>query len=251
MRMTAAAAIGALILAAGAAPAFAGGYWDGGIVQGGPAVESRPAYADQCCPCGCPRVREDDGDRERRGWSDARDYGEARAWSDERDFDSGWRDDDATYEDRDEDDYGPADYSDSGYGVGPAEFYDYYGGGGGGGGGFAGAGAFSGAGAFANVGVDVSLRDHFHDHFHDHDMFHDHDRSHFHDHDHDMSHHDHHMAYAPQMSPMGGHGYAPHVWGAMQPHAGGQVHMMGGHVGGFSHPAMHSGGMHGGGGRRR
>ena len=68
MKTTAAAAIGALILAASVAPAFAGGYWDGGIVQSGPAG-GPPAYGDRNCPCYCPRDRQDD----------RRDYGDERA----------------------------------------------------------------------------------------------------------------------------------------------------------------------------
>jgi len=244
MKMTAAAAIGALILAASAAPALAGGYWDGGVVQGGQAEAPGPAYADRDCPCNCPPDRDGRGWREQRRWGDRGDnrYGDDRGWSDrgqyysedrgevdERVYDSGWQDQDAY----DDEDYAPAEYFDSGYGVGPDVFIDE--GGGGGDVGFAGAGAFAGADAFADVGVDVDIRDRFHDHFRDHD------------HDH----HDHHM-----YPPMHDHQYPqhpgyPHAWGSMQPM---QPHMMSGwgHMGGVGHVAMAHGGMvmHGGGRRR-
>ncbi|MEJ0066989.1 MAG: hypothetical protein WDM85_17550 [Caulobacteraceae bacterium] len=136
MKLTAAAAIGALILAASAVPAVACGYWDGGIVQSGPPGGPPPDYAGRDCPCYCPG-RQDYGDRrdhrgdDRQGWRDRRDwsasdrefgegreFGDGRGWIDERGYDSGWRDDGADYDGGD--DYGPADYSDGGdYDVGP------------------------------------------------------------------------------------------------------------------------------------
>ena len=97
MKMTAAAAIGALILAASAVPALAGGYWDGGIVQSGPPgapIGGPPRYSDPNCPCYCPSDRQDDrargddrsGWRDQRGWSaserdDAQTWGDGRGWS--------------------------------------------------------------------------------------------------------------------------------------------------------------------------
>jgi hypothetical protein len=149
MKMTAAGALCALILAASAAPALAGGYWDGGIQSGPPGAAT--LRWDRNCPCDCPPVRQDYGER--------RD--DRRAWSDQREDDSDWRDDGARYEE----DYGPADYSDDGYGVGPAYIIDEDGGGGG----------FANAEAFAGGGADFELRDGFGDHFRDRDHFRDHD----------------------------------------------------------------------------
>jgi hypothetical protein len=233
MKMRAAAAIGALILAASAAPAVAGGYWDGGIVRGGPVEGPPPGYSVRDCPCYCPRDREDVGDRwgdDRRGWSDERDWsasdGDGRGWSDG--YDSGWQGD-GDYEDED---YAPADYSDNGYGVGPEYVIDE-----GGGGGF--------AGGFANVGLDFDFRDGFRDHFRDRDRFREDDRFHDHDtfrHDHQMMRHDDHQL--PQHS-----GY-PHMgsWGSMQH----PTHMIGSYGHAVSRPAMHGGTViHGGGGRHR
>ncbi len=219
MKLTAAAALGALILAASAAPAIAGGYWDGGIVQSGPSEGPPPGYAGRDCPCYCPPAGE--------GYGDQRD--DRRGWSEEQDYDSGWRDDGARYDDQDEEgDYAPADYSYSGYDVGPEYVIDAGGGGAG----------FVGAGGFAGGGVDFVFGDRFRDHFHDQDHFR------FRDHDHDM-HHDH---YPPHMVRRDDHPYPqhsgnPHMgsWGSMQSHP---THMIGsyGHTGGYGHPAMHGGG---------
>src|SRR5580658_7795638 len=126
MKLTAAAAIGALILAASAAPAVAGGYWDGGIVQSGQGDGPPPVYADRNCPCYCPSGRDEHGrgpreaqrwgDRDGgdRGWSnqeryysDDRDEGDARYYSDEQVYDSGWQDRDV----QDEGDYQDEDYA--------------------------------------------------------------------------------------------------------------------------------------------
>jgi hypothetical protein len=238
MKLTAAAAIGALILAASAAPAIAGGYWDGGIVQGGQAADP-PAHWDRDCPCYCPRDRDDySGRREERGDRDEY-YGSDRGWSDERVYDSGWQD-----QGQDEG-YVPDASSDNGYGVGPDGFIDD----GGSSGVFVvgGGSAFADANAFGNVGVDFDFRDRFRDHdrFHDRD-FHDrdfHDRDMSRDHDRRMFDRDDHLHVTPQ------HGYQ-HMgaWGG----ASMPMHMAGGHMSGFSHTAMHGGAvMHGGGGRRR
>jgi hypothetical protein len=216
MKMTAAAAIGALILAASAAPALAGGYWDGGIVHGGQAADPSPARGDRDCPCYCPRDRADYGDR--------RD--DRRAWSDQRDWSVSDRDD-ADQQGYDDEDYAPADYSDDSYDSGSGYVIDS-----GGSGGFVGAGGF--------VGVDIG----FHDRFRDHDQFREHDRFH----EHDMR-HDH---YPPHMMQHDDHPYPQHTgyphmgsWGSIQPHP---THMIGsyGHTGGYGHPAAH-----GGGGRHR
>ena len=226
MKMTAAAAIGALILAASAAPAFAGGYWDGGVARPGPAAASRPAHADPDCPCARAEDRQDYGDdrggwRDQRDWSGSeRDYGDERGWSDERDFDSGWRDDGARYDD--EDDYAPADAPDDFYDAGPGYHLDEGGAGGGG---------FVGNGAFVGLGFD------FRDRFRGRDQFRDHD--HFSDHDHHAAHshviQQDHQTY-PQHSGS---------WSPTQPHYAPRSHAQG-----YAHPAMH-GGMARGGGRRR
>jgi hypothetical protein len=192
MKMTAAAAIGALILAASAAPALAGGYWDGDIVQGGQAADPPRARGDRDCPCYCPRDRADYGARQ----------DDRRVWNDQREDDSAWRDDSARYQDQDEEDYAPADYSDDGYGVGPEYVIDAGGGGSG----------FVGGGAFAGGGVDIEFNDRFRDHFDDHDRFRDHDH-HMQPH---MMRHDDHPPY-PQHQ-----GSQPHMgaWG----HTGGYGH---------------------------
>jgi hypothetical protein len=201
MNLTAAAALGALILAASGAPAMAGGYWDGGIVHSDQGDEP-PAYSDRDCPCYCPSDRQEHGrgherrwgDSDQRGWSE-RDYGDDRAGerydSDERVYDSGWQDQ-GDYQDQGEDqdqDYGPAGYSDYGYDVGPEGFVDE------------GAGGEGFAGAFANVGVDVDIRD----------------RERFGDHDHEMMRHDHHVQpYPPRMMHHEDHQYPQHQ--GYQPH---------------------------------
>jgi hypothetical protein len=242
MTRTVAAAIGALILAASAAPAaFAGGYWDGGIVQGGQAADS-PAYGDRDCPCYCPsdRDRHDqrwgERDRDDRSWSDRdRDYGDdnARSWSDQRGYDSGWQGDDAYQDDSDyqDQDTAPAEYADDGYGVGPDAYYDE----GGGGGGFVGGGSFVDAGAFADIDVDINARDRFRDRFHERDM-----------------HDDHHMQpYPPHMMQHDNRPYSPqHTSGwstPMQPYHSMQPHYsMAPRV--YSHPIAVR--RSGGGGRR-
>jgi hypothetical protein len=249
MKLTATAALGALILAASAAPAFAGGYWDGGIVQSGQGGDPQPGYYDRDCPCYCPSDRQGHdqrwGDADDRGWSGGnryyrndRDTGDVRYSSDERVYDSGWQDQDAYQDQGDyqDEDNAPADYSDSGYEVGPYGYYDDAGGGG-----------FAGGSAFANVGVDLDFSDRFRDRdrFHDHDQFHDHDMMHHDDHQHMMMHHE--DRYPQHQS------YQPHMgqWGSpMQPYHQMQPHYsMAPRVSGYSHPmAMHRSG---GGGRRR
>jgi hypothetical protein len=242
MKLTATAALGALILAASAAPAFAGGYWDGGIVQSGQGGDAQPGYYDRDCPCYCPSDRQEHRREWRReqGWgdrdrydSDDRDGGDARYSSDERVYDSGWQDQDG-YQDQGDDqdqDYAPAEYSDSGYDVGPYGYYDEASGGGGGDG-------FVGGGAFANVGIDLDINDR--ERFRDHERFHDHDMMHHDDHQHMMMHHEDHPY--PQHQ-----GYQPRMgqWGSpMQPH-----YSMAPRTSGYSHPvAVHRSG---GGGRRR
>ena len=233
MKITAAAAIGALILAASAVPALAGGYWDGGIVQSGP-PGGPPGY--------CPPARQDYSDDDRRGWRDesgwsASERGDGRSWDDERyrgdesdwsdqqDDDSGWRDG-ADFDDAD--DYAPAEYSDGGfYDVGPSYVVD-----GGGAGGFVNSGPF--------IGLGFDFRDRGRDHFRDHDRFRDHD--HFSD-------RDRHAAYSHVMQ-RDHQSYPQHTggWGPMQPHQPMQgyhpTHMIAsyGHTGGYGHPAAHSGG---------
>ena len=204
MKMTAAAAIGALILAASAAPALAGGYWDGGIVQGGQGADPPPARSDRDCPCYCPRDRADYGQRQ----------DDRRVWSDQRDW-SASDGDDADQRGYDDEDYGPAEYSDDGYYEGPGYVVDS-----GGSGGFVGAGGF--------VGVDIG----FHDRFHDHDQF----RDHYHSPPHMMQRDDHQYPQHAGYPRMG-------AWGSMQPHP---THMIGsyGHAGGYGHPATHGGGHH-------
>jgi hypothetical protein len=251
MKLTATAALGALILAASAAPAFAAGYWDGGIVQSGQGSDAQPSYSDRDCPCYCPSDRQSQGRdwREEQRWSDRdryqgddRESGDERYSSNERVYDSGWQDQGA-YQDQQDDqdqDYAPAEYSDSGYGVGPDGYYDEAGGGS--------AGAIAGADGFANVGIDVDINDRFRDrdHFHDQERFHDHDMMHHDDHQHMMMHHqDHpypqHQSYQPHMGQWGSPMQPYHQ---MQPHYG-----MAPRMSGYSHPmAMHRSG---GGGRRR
>jgi hypothetical protein len=244
MKLTAAAAIGALILAASAAPALAGGYWDGGIVQGGQAADPPPAHWDRDCPCYCPRDRQDYGDwREERG-DGGQYYGREGGWGDERVYDSGWQDQGPN------EDYIPDAYSDNGYGVGPDGFIDE--------GNSGGVFVVGGGSAFSDANVDFDFRDRFRDHdrFRDRDLFRDHDRFRDHDfrdrdfhdrdigrdHDRGVFDRDDHMHMTPQ------HGFQ-HMgaWGG----ASMPMHMTGAHMGGFSHPTMHGGAvMHGGGGRR-
>ena len=135
MKTTALAAIGALMLAAGGAPAMAGGYWDGGIVhEGPPPAESRWDAGD----CGCRHARHQE--REWRG-----------------------REDDRRYE---EDEVAlPYEFFEGGGGVGPDTFVDEAGGGG-----FAVVGGFADASAFASASVNVAFRERMH--HHDHDMMH-------------------------------------------------------------------------------
>ena len=216
MTFRATAAIGALILAASAAPAVAGGYWDGGIVQSGPAYG---AAQDQQwnCPCNCPPVREDrfgGGWRDERGWSE--DQG------DQRYYQSRSIQEDTDQQDYDQQDYDrtPQDYSD--YGVGPGYAVEESAGGGGGGGegfGFAGAGAFAGANASADVDVDVDIRDRDH---RGHDMMH-------------------HMPYPPRMmQPYPHQPYPPQHMGGWGPMPGN--HPMQPHYGPSGRPMMHGGG---------
>jgi hypothetical protein len=208
MKMTAAAALGALILATYAVPALAGGYWDGGIVQSGPSGADR---GDQC-PCYCPRDREDYGARQedQRGWSDRReDRGryEARNYGDQdygdQDYgDQGYGDQgygDQAYDDQDYDDqadYGPSGYADEGYGAGPGYVVDEDGG-------------------FAGGGVNLVFGDRFRDRGRFNDRFG--DRGHAH------------MLRRDDRPPAQQQGYAPHM-GAWS------------HAGGYSRPAAHSGG---------
>jgi hypothetical protein len=159
MKLTAAAAIGALILAASAGPAFAG-YWDGAIVPTGPSNVPPPA-ADPCggggCPCNCAPAPLDRYGGE--GWEDSagRRGGDWRA-------DQNWSEDDngpgSAYQDEA---YGeaPAEYLGGDYGVGPAYVVEESGGGGGGFG-FARADAFANASAFAVVDVDIHDGHHHH-----------------------------------------------------------------------------------------
>jgi hypothetical protein len=246
---TAAAAIGALILAAGAGPAMAGGYWDGGIVhEGGGEAGQR---WDESCHCYCPDAQRDDGWREHASRGDEQRWarnddrsGDDWRGDDWRGDDRGWRDEESWREEGpadEEETYTPTEFYEGEGGVGPNTFIDE---GGGGGGGFAGANGIAVASAFADasasVDVNVDIRER---------------ERRQHDHNHMMQpyppmHHDHQMQpYPPMhnqpMPPM--HGYQPMP--SMKGWGGGMGGMSSswGHMGGYHAPMV----MHRSGGGRR
>jgi hypothetical protein len=172
MKSMAGAALGALILFAGAAPAFAGGYWDAGNLPDPPGAAGPSCNVDRPCPPPpCPQEQRSAWrERDQRGgdhaWSRDSGWSEDSGWRVERDQrDSGWDENRDGYDD--EGAVIPSEFFDNGGGVGPDTFVDY---GGGGGGGSAGAGAFAGADAFAgasaSASVDVNIGFHGHDHGH-------------------------------------------------------------------------------------
>jgi hypothetical protein len=125
MKTLAGAALGALILMAGASPALAGGYWDG---DGMPYENG--AQCERDCPP-CPGWRDED-------WRGDRDADRDEGWREES-----WREDGGRVER--EHVLLPAELFEGGGGVGPDTFIDE----GGGGGGFVGGAAFGSASAFA------------------------------------------------------------------------------------------------------
>jgi len=191
------AAVGALILALGAGPALAGGYWDAGYPSAGDA--SPDAYhhdgdCDRPCPP-CPDERElgwRDGRGDREGW-------EHEGWEHDGWERDGWERDGWREHGRQADEvFVPAEFFEGGGGVGPDVFIEDSGGGGG----VVDEGAFAGAGAFASASASASARVSIHERefIHDREFMH-----------HQMMHHMmmHPMMMHPMMHPMmkhGGHG---------------------------------------------